>query len=633
MAKKRYRPSISKPSARLGSNFPAQMSGPSIADQMGPGFPPNPSPLDSSRLPRQFQFRPGWNLPSQPGEGRLDFAILRTLADSYDILRKAIEVRKDEVATLAWDIVPRAPSARAKRELLLNNREKIQRARQFFRSPDRHHSFQEWMRSILEEVLVLDALSIYKRRTWGGNLYSLDVIDGSTIKPLLTLQGRIPDAPDTAYQQWLYGMARTDFSTEELIYKPKNARVHTPYGFSNVEQFAVHINLGLRWQIWNTRLFTDGNVPSMILSAPETWTPDQIEEFQELWDTLIAGDAMQQRRLKWVPNGVRMVTDQGSTGDVLKYSKDFADYLINITCIAMDVTRQEIGLEPGHESALGGSAYATEMRAVQFRRSIYPLCGWLSETVFNPILWDEFGLEDFSWTWPDLNSQDPKDQAETNKIMLFSAQKSLDDILLEQGKDPLGVGLMLVEGEKFYTEVDLIRLSREGTLAVQQQENLLSPHVLAHLDTLSPKIQQAVQDASQGATPGTTSPAAVRDMSITPVEDSEAQDSLDRDTTSPMTASGTSGNGMGNLKSAGLADYSPVPTAAAIKENYKAAFKKDITNWQKKSMRAYFAGDSPQVRFASEVLPEKMVSDIYHKLEKVCTHDEIKRVFDPYWVK
>ena len=45
---------------------------------------------------------------------------------------------------------------------------------------------------LLEDLLVIDAATIYPRLTRGGSLYSLDVIDGSTITPLIAEDGRSP---------------------------------------------------------------------------------------------------------------------------------------------------------------------------------------------------------------------------------------------------------------------------------------------------------------------------------------------------------------------------------------------------------------------------------------------------------
>ena len=99
---------------------------------------------------------------------------------------------------------------------------------------------------LLEDLLVIDAATIYPRFTRGGSLYSLDVIDGSTITSRIGEDGRSPEPPDPAYQQVLHGVPAADFSSDELLYLPRNVRSHRLYGMSPVEQIALTINIALR---------------------------------------------------------------------------------------------------------------------------------------------------------------------------------------------------------------------------------------------------------------------------------------------------------------------------------------------------------------------------------------------------
>ena len=94
---------------------------------------------------------------------------------------------------------------------------------------------------LLEDMLVIDAATLYPRYTRGGSLYSLDIIDGATIKPLIGEDGRSPEPPDPAYQQILHGVSAADFSADELLYLPRNVRAHRLYGMSPVEQIALTV--------------------------------------------------------------------------------------------------------------------------------------------------------------------------------------------------------------------------------------------------------------------------------------------------------------------------------------------------------------------------------------------------------
>ena len=94
----------------------------------------------------------------------------------------------------------------------------------FLVRPDRRHAFSAWLRMLLEDMLVIDAATLYPRFARDGALYSLDVIDGATITPLIGEDGRSPDPPDPAYQQILHGVPAADFSSDELLYLPRNLR-------------------------------------------------------------------------------------------------------------------------------------------------------------------------------------------------------------------------------------------------------------------------------------------------------------------------------------------------------------------------------------------------------------------------
>ncbi|RBP15891.1 hypothetical protein DFR50_107161 [Roseiarcus fermentans] len=44
----------------------------------------------------------------------------------------------------------------------------------------------------------------------------------------------------------LHGVPAADFSADELLYLPRNARTHRLYGMSPVEQVALTVNIALR---------------------------------------------------------------------------------------------------------------------------------------------------------------------------------------------------------------------------------------------------------------------------------------------------------------------------------------------------------------------------------------------------
>jgi hypothetical protein len=180
---------------------------------------------------RQFDYPFGVNIDYTPRSNQsIGFAELRALADALPLLRTIIETRKDQIAAGAFSVRMRDPTQKSAAAAA-----RIQTILAFLARPDRRRSFASWLRMLLEEMLVIDAATIYPRLNRAGALYSLDIIDGSTITPLVGEDGRAPEPPDPAYQQVLHGIPAADFSADELLYLPRNLRAHRLYGMSPIE--------------------------------------------------------------------------------------------------------------------------------------------------------------------------------------------------------------------------------------------------------------------------------------------------------------------------------------------------------------------------------------------------------------
>ena len=127
---------------------------------------------------------------------------------------------------------------------------------------------------LLKDMLVIDAATLYPRFTRVGALTSLDVIDGSTITPLIGEDGRSPEPPDPAYQQILHGVPAADFSSDELLYLPRNVRAHRLYGMSPVEQIALTVSIALRRDMATLDTYRAGSAPDAFATLPKEWTID-----------------------------------------------------------------------------------------------------------------------------------------------------------------------------------------------------------------------------------------------------------------------------------------------------------------------------------------------------------------------
>jgi hypothetical protein len=398
----------------------------------GPQPGPLPTPTQTDRQPFVYQFPYGSNQYVTPGRGKVaPFAVLRNLARYCDYCRIAIETRKDQLSSLVWDIVP----TDKQRQVTTQEKAAIARAKAFFKKPDRRRPFQTWLRLLLEEMLVTDALSIHKQRTRKGELYALRIIDGGTILPLIDADGDTPLPPNIAYRQIINGqpVKGGDCTSEQLMYRPRTVAADTPYGLSPTEAVLLSVNAALQRRLFPLSHYSEGNVPAGLMSVPENWTTKQIAEFQIYWDDLMAGNALQKSRIKFVGKGMAESYQQTVDPD---FTTEFDEFLLKVVAASYAVTPAELGFTADINKSTGDSA-----ENITYRRGVRPAVIFLKE-VFNEVL-PEFGLEDFEWQATGGEPEDKKLQAEIDEIYLARGVYGLDDVRARLGFQPIGVGPMI----------------------------------------------------------------------------------------------------------------------------------------------------------------------------------------------
>jgi phage portal protein BeeE len=156
-----------------------------------------------------------------------------------------------------------------------------------------------------------------------------------TPKPFVDESGAL--VHPCAYQQILKGYPAVDYAARDLIYAPRNLRPGRVYGFSPVEQIVMTANIALKRQIFTLTHFTEGNIPESLIGVPETWTPDQIKNFQDYWDAYFTGDLATRRRAKFVPGGVAKTFIQTKEPELKNL---FDEWLARVVCYVFSVSPQ-----------------------------------------------------------------------------------------------------------------------------------------------------------------------------------------------------------------------------------------------------------------------------------------------------
>ena len=356
-----------------------------------PGYPLAPPEPERLRL---WDFPVGVNTIYTPrAYEAISFAELRALAEAHDITRLAIETRKDQLEKLDWTIKPRST-----RQTGEDVRARAERLARFWRRPDGERPFASWLRALIEDLLVLDAPAIELRRNRAGEIIALDVVDGATIKLLFDDTGRRPLPPAPAFEQVIHGRPWKLLTGDELLYLPRNARPHKAYGFSPVEQIVMTVNIALRRQAMQLRHFTEGNVPPGLLNAPDGWSVEQITQFQEWFDSVLAGNAGARSRLVWGPSGVKYQPFKEAP-----YKDEFDEWLARIVCYAFSLPSSAFTRQVNR-------ATAETAQEAALAEGLAPLMGWVKRLV-DHVIQDRMGHGDLEFAWIDLRPADPAEQA------------------------------------------------------------------------------------------------------------------------------------------------------------------------------------------------------------------------------
>jgi len=356
----------------------------------GPGRRLIPAPINVPRAdtgraePRLWEFPVSWNLQIDD-RWHVPWHVLQRAAD-MPLFRKCIERRKNVCQLdFAVTVDPRAVAAEvaasgaAKQDVESALRKKyiseIARISDWLQVPDRKNDLDwpGWTSLLMENRLKFDAAVVYPRRTYGGDLYSFEVIDGKTIKPLIDEYGGRPLPPLPAFQQVLFGFPRGEFTaptdgpdgrpvdggfpSDQLYYERSIYRSESPYGMSPTEIALFDGLLWMRRMGWMMSEYTEGVAPTGLLeTSPETeWTPRQWEDWARALNDHLSGNTAERHRWPLMPPGVKFI--QGEEPDA-KYHPDYDLFLIKLIAGDFGLPASEVGFTEA--GALGASFHEGE---------------------------------------------------------------------------------------------------------------------------------------------------------------------------------------------------------------------------------------------------------------------------------
>jgi hypothetical protein len=536
--------------AELAQRFANAMK-PEDAPRPVPGAGPVMAPAaEPGTLPRS-QFIPyGYNTGQRPRAGTgltlTPFEQLRAMAD-FDLVRACIEDVRSQVRGMPWEIRLR-PDFKGQEQQLQG---RIAEVRAFCEAPDALAGIEwpEFCGSIVEEILVTDALTLLPRRDLGGRLIGVEQIDGATIIPLVDDRGRPPLPPAPAFEQIIHGVVETQFRLGEILYLPRNRKANSPYGRSCVENVLFAANLAIRNNLYDLSFFTAGNMPDGgFWKCPDDWSPDDIDKAQTRLNDLAMGNSDQRSGyLKLMPGGQYVSTKDR------KWDYEFMEWLARVIAWGFGVSPIPIAKQMNR-------SVGVVMEQSALEAGTRPVADFVAD-VMNRVLKAYGGVTEVEFAFADDESQDPTVVYQRNVAYVAAGIMGVNEARESSGIEP------------YDFETPPFRDTSSGPQLLEKLiEDLQNPPEPPP-GLMPPNMPPA--DGGPGPAPADVTPPAANDA-VPTADEPTAQEKA----------------------------------WAAAFTKYRAAVAADVATWKRVCMKRAREGRQPKLTFKSNVIIGRFRRDI-----------------------
>lgn len=387
-------------------------------------------------VPREWDYPVGYNLNYiQP---RIELmSILRSMRNSWGFLSTVIATRQDQLLRIPWTIQRRDKPRASSRT--------VEEIRKFFRHPDGKLSYSQWTRKLTDDLLVLDAPTIYFARNRSGKPLAAEVFDGATIFPLIDDAGRRPDTivdvnddgmtylrRQPAFQQIIKGLPMLDLDESEIMYVPMRPRPEMPmFGYPPTEQILVEATEGIRKTFYRVNFWKDGTIPDLIVTVPDQWSPRHIAMFQAHFDALLSGNIELKSKVRFVPGGMKPFEIKNADGQSHESARDEA--LVRLVCYAYSVSPAPFVRMLNRSTAQNAQQMAEE-------EGLFPLMSFWKDDIIDPIIQQRFGYEDVEFVFQPRPEPDQEKAAKIHDMKIKNGEMSRNEAREEDGLEPIPGG-------------------------------------------------------------------------------------------------------------------------------------------------------------------------------------------------
>ena len=389
--------------------------------------------------------------------GKISYETLRRAANSVHIARICITTLKEKVTKTPWIVKMIDP-------LVEKDEKKIKKIEDLLKHPNTNdETFRTLLDKILEDLLILDAVSIEKTRFNDGTLAELHFIDSATIRPVYDEQGnqdvkinvkiqkkdkdgatiRTEEDMTVSYVQVLQnsqyggpesGQIVAAWEKKDFIHfhmHPQGAMENFGYGLSPLESVLSVVSNILNADNYNGTFFEEGAFPPLIMQFKGQMNERDLNAFREYIYQEIQGNFHRPAILAG-GEGVEIHNLKDQTNREAEFM-EYMKFLARLLAAAYGLSGQDIGLTDDVNRATSET-----MHTLTQEKGYGSILHLIKEVINQEIIWKDFGYESIEFDWCPDDQIDPKDAIDLYDKGLRNGAFTINEVREKLGEKPFG---------------------------------------------------------------------------------------------------------------------------------------------------------------------------------------------------
>ena len=375
---------------------------------------------ESAVAPRRTQVRPSVLNPYHAGQALLPKPTpenLRRFAET-PVVRRAINLIKDRVAAMEWQVRVRAGSTGG-----ADAGERMAALRWSLEEPNESDSLRTLLEQVLEDMLVGGFGAVEMELTGNAERpVSLWPVDGATIRINPKWQGG--DAVSRYAQASIFQTVdkAVPLDDDQLMYIRMNPRTHTPFGLGPLEVAFETVN-----SLMGAHRFA-GKLASNAVVQYALWlneaTPAEHERLIRWWQDEIEGTG----RVPVLSTEQKPEVLRFGSGTDADLRLEWQRFLIRMVANAFGLPPMLLGLENDVNRA-SSSEFGDEA----FRGAIVPVARLLEQHITRDVFGKRLGWREFEFRFTELESRDEMTELQIQMELLKAGVLTVSEVRALRG--------------------------------------------------------------------------------------------------------------------------------------------------------------------------------------------------------